>query len=89
MYIFNEVLYMSSIHFRLPGSQYGGLDLEGLYMARLLDHMLNKQNFSRKNISYKNIHMHTLRIKVSLFRFGENARGTDWRSYKLISFVVS
>ena len=52
---------MSSIHFRLPGSQYGGLDLEGLYTARLLDHMLNKQNFSRKNI-----HMHTLRIKVSL-----------------------
>ena len=48
MYIFNEVLCMSSIHFRLPGSQYGGLDLEGLYTARLLDHMLNKQNFSRK-----------------------------------------
>ena len=75
---------MSSIHFRLPGSQYGGLDLEGLYTARLLDHMLNKQNFSRKNI-----HMYTLRIKVFLFRFGEDGRGTDWRSYKLISFVVS
>ena len=50
---------MSSIHFRLPGSQYGGLDLEGLYTARLLDHMLNKQNFSRKIYLIKNIHMHT------------------------------
>ena len=67
MYIFNEVLYMSSIHFRLPGSQYGGLDLEGLYTARLLDHMLNKQNFSRKNISYKNIHMHIAHVKNKSF----------------------
>ena len=88
MYIFNEVLCMSSIQFRLPGSQYGGLDLEGLYTARLLDHMLNKQNFSRKIYLIK-IFTCTRRIKVSLFRFGENARGTDWRSYKLISFVVS